>query len=80
MQSFDYTGVTGFENIAISETDFISAGDSALTVFTRDETGRVDGYAILVSLIHPVSGQWYYAERVGDLPPEFVEALELSRR
>ncbi len=75
MQSFDYSGIFGFENIAINETDFISEIDSALTVFTRDEQGQVNGYKILVSLIHPVARQWYYAERIGDLPPDFYENL-----
>ena len=75
MQSFDYSGIFGFENIAISDTDFISETDSSLTVFTRDENGQVNGYKILVALMHPVARQWYYAERVGDLPPDFYENL-----
>jgi WD40 repeat protein len=78
MQSFEI-GASGGENIAISETDFISVWDSALTVFTRDETGQVDGYRVLLGWFHPVGGQWYSAERVGDLPPEFLEALNANR-
>lgn len=79
MQSFDYTGTGGFENVAISENEFISAVDNALMVFTRDENGRVNGYRVLLGWFHPVAGQWYSATRLGDLPPEFLENLEAGQ-
>lgn len=73
MQVFDFAGEQPYEQVPISENDFISGGGGH-TVFTYDENGKVNGYKLLLPSIHFVSGQWYYAERVGDLPPGFVES------
>ena len=76
IQVFDYTGLGGSENIPLSDTEFISDIDGSLMRFTRDENGQVNGYEILVGLLQKDGGQWYYAERIGDLPPGFLEGRQ----
>ena len=63
-----FTEQTGelFEMLPISETEFIVVGDGSLIVFTRDDSGQVDGYDIWLAPQHPPAGQWYRAEKLDD--------------
>ena len=66
LKSFtEQTGETFILN-PTSNSEFIVEGDGSIIVFTRDEFGQVDGYDIWISLIHPVGGQWYHAEKVDE--------------
>jgi hypothetical protein len=56
-----------FVQIPLSETEFIAQGDGSISVFTRDASGRVDGYNLWVALVQePAGGQWYRAEKVDE--------------
>ena len=74
---YDYVQEGGYveEYFPISETEFVLP-DGIFERFTRDETGKVDGYDVYISLIHPVGGRWYRGTRIGDLPDDFYETLE----
>jgi WD40 repeat protein len=73
---YDYVQEGGYveEYFPISETEFVLT-DGIVERFTRDESGKVDGYDVYISLIHPVGGRWYRGNRIGDLPEDFYETL-----
>ncbi|MCA9936238.1 MAG: PQQ-binding-like beta-propeller repeat protein, partial [Anaerolineales bacterium] len=54
--------------IPLSDNEFVMAGDGSIFVFVRNEAGVVTRYEIWPAAIHPVSGHWYPAEKVGELP------------
>lgn len=54
-----------FELIPIGESEFIISDGSRL-VFPRDKSGRVIGYRIWISLVHPIGGQWYEAVKLAE--------------
>ena len=47
-------------------SEFVFLGDGSIVVFTRDASGRVDGYDTWLALIHPIGGHWYRAEKLDD--------------
>jgi len=56
-----------FFQVPLNETDFLAQGDGSIFVFTRDESGRVDGYNLWVSTLQkPASAEWYRAIKVDD--------------
>ncbi len=76
--AYGHPGSRRIEMVPLSETEF-ATGNTSITRMVRDETGAVSGYEVLYGYEHQRGGQWYQGERVGDLPPEFLEALEANR-
>jgi hypothetical protein len=74
---YDYVQEGGYveEKFPINETEFVLT-DGIFERYTRDENGKVDGYDVYISLIHPVGGRWYRGTRIGDLPVDFFETFE----
>jgi WD40 repeat protein len=73
--NYAHPGSSRVEMVPLSETEF-ATGNTSITRMVRDETGAVSGYEVLYGYEHQRGGQWYAGERVGDLPPEFLENLE----
>ncbi len=49
--------------IPLNDQEFLMT-DGTRILFTRDESGAVNGYRIWVSLVHPIGGQWYEAVKL----------------
>lgn len=54
-----------YDLIPISDTQFIDT-DGSIVEFVWDEEENVVGYRIWISLLHPIGGQWYEAEKLDD--------------